>query len=100
VSTSCSKGSAVRECRARGVILLDEVARGAYRLAAFGADDVALARAVIEQYSDLNIGLADASIVVLANAMGTREILTLDERHFRTLRGSGGEAFRLLPRDR
>lgn len=82
------------------VTLLGEVARGAYRLAAFGADDIARARDIIKRYADLGIGLADASIVVLADALGTRDVLTLDERHFRALRRSGGGTFRLLPRDR
>jgi hypothetical protein len=29
----------------------------------------------------------------------TRDLLTLDERHFRALRGAGGKPFRLLPAD-
>jgi uncharacterized protein len=78
--------------------LLDDIAQGAYELAPFGGDDVARARAVID-YGDQDIGLADASIVVLAERHATREILTLDERHFRVLRGPGGIAFRLLPAD-
>ena len=79
--------------------LLDEVARGAYRLAEFGPGRVALARKVIAEYSDLGLGLADASIVVLAESMGVRDLLTLDERHFRAVRGPGGEPFRILPAD-
>ena len=79
--------------------LLDEVASGAYDLASFGSSDVDEARDVIERYSDLGIGLADASIVVLSHRYDTREILTLDERHFRTLAGAGGSPFRILPAD-
>lgn len=79
--------------------LLSEVAREAYRLAAFNASDVDEARAVIEQYADLGIGLADASIVVLSRRYGVVDLLTLDERHFRVLRGPNGVAFRLLPLD-
>jgi predicted nucleic acid-binding protein len=48
----------------------------------------------------LGIGLADASIVVLAARHGVREVLTLDERHFRALRDTRVRAFRLLPADR
>jgi len=51
------------------------------------------------QYADLGVGLADASIVVLAQVLGTRDVLTLDERHFRTLRGPEDQPFRLLPQD-
>ena len=66
--------------------LLEEVPRGAYRLEAFGAVDVDLAKDVIERYADLQIGLADASIVVLAERHSVAEVLTLDERHFRAMR--------------
>jgi uncharacterized protein len=77
--------------------LLDEVARGAYRLEPFGAGDVAAAREVLVRYADLEIGLADASIVVLAERHGVADVLTLDRRHFEALRGPAGRAFRILP---
>ncbi len=77
--------------------LVDEVARGVYRLEPFSADDVAAAGDIMRRYSNLPIGLADASIVVLAERHGTRDVLTLDERHFRTLRAPGGKRFRVLP---
>ncbi len=80
--------------------LLDEVARGVYQLEPFRAHDVAAARDIMRRYSNLAIGLADASIVVLAERHGTRDVLTLDERHFRALRVSGGKRFRMLPADR
>jgi len=78
--------------------LLDEVARGVYRVEPFNAVDVAAARTIMLRYSNLEIGLADASVVVLAERHGTRDVLTLDERHFRALR-AGGKRFRLLPAD-
>ena len=80
--------------------LLDEVARGVYRLEPFGQTDVAAARDVIRRYADLDIGLADASLVVLAGRYDTRDVLTLDERHFRALRTLDRKRFRLLPADR
>jgi hypothetical protein len=81
------------------VALLGEVAAGAYRLETFSADDVNAARSIVERYRDLDIGLADASIVVLADRYAAWDVLTLDERHFRALRGSRGRAFRILPAD-
>jgi predicted nucleic acid-binding protein len=78
---------------------LHEVAAGAYELAAFAAADVAEALAVVEQYRDLRVGLADASLVVLAGRFGTERILTLDERHFRALRTPNGRPFTILPAD-
>ena len=79
--------------------LLHEVTSGAYALTPFLADDVQDASSLIEQYSDLGIGLADASIVVIARRHRTRDVLTLDERHFRTLTGPGERPFRILPAD-
>lgn len=82
------------------IALLDEVGRGAYELAHFSELDVAAASEIIAQYSDLGIGLADASVVILAGERETRDIFTLDERHFRALRAADGRPFRLLPADR
>lgn len=79
--------------------LLDEVVRGAYRLERFAADDVERAGEVMRRYGDLQIGLADASIVVLAERHGVAEVLTLDLRHFQALRIGGRKRFRILPVD-
>ncbi len=79
--------------------LLREIGRGVYRLECLDADDIAAAERVIDRHPRLGIGLADASIVVLAARYGVRDILTLDERHFRVLRPKGGGVFRILPAD-
>lgn len=76
-----------------------QVVRGAYRLESFAADDVARAGEIMRRYGDLQIGLADASIVVLAERHGTSEVLTLDLRHFQTLRIGSRKRFRILPAD-
>lgn len=55
---------------------------------------------VARRYADTGIGLADASLVALADRVGTVDVGTLDERRFRVLRPlSGGPAFRILPAD-
>ncbi len=79
--------------------LLREVSRGAFRIESFSAADVGTALEIIEKYRDQDVGLADASIVVLAHKYGTRDVLTLDERHFRTLRTIDRKKFRVLPAD-
>ena len=79
--------------------LLDAVAIQTYRIEPFDAGDVEEARRVVERYADLDVGLADASLVVLANRYNARDVLTLDERHFRVMRGPRGRPFRLLPAD-
>ena len=53
----------------------------------------------MDRYADLRVGLADASVVVLAMRHRTVDLLCTDERHFRALRGPGGRPFRLLPFD-
>ena len=78
---------------------LDEVARGVYELAPMSAEDVAAARAIVARYRDLDIGIADASVVVLAGRYRTHDVLTLDERHYRPLRHPDGGPFRILPAD-
>jgi predicted nucleic acid-binding protein len=79
--------------------LLQEVSRGAYQLEPFTADDIAAAVAVLERYPILELGLADASLVVIAERHQVSNVLTLDERRFRALRGPDGRRFRVLPAD-
>lgn len=81
------------------VALLGEVGRGTYQLEPFSEADVAEVVGVIERYADFGLGLADASNVVLAQRYDTLDVLTLDERHFRVLRGPRDRPFRLLPAD-
>ncbi|HZQ02945.1 MAG TPA: PIN domain-containing protein [Gaiellaceae bacterium] len=84
--------------RAAQLDLLDEVGRGVYQLERFTAADVREAGEVVARHADLRVGLAGASIVVLARRHGAQDVLTLDERRFRVLQGPQGP-FRLLPAD-
>jgi predicted nucleic acid-binding protein len=77
--------------------VLRELASGAWDLAAFGADDVAAAVDIIDRYADQQIGIADASNVILASRHRTRTIATLDRRHFTVLRPASGGRFTILP---
>lgn len=79
--------------------LLEEVENNAFDLVTFTNEDVGRARSVMDRFQDLAIGLADASIVVIAEKYRTHDILTLDARHFRTLTGIDRRPFRLLPAD-
>lgn len=78
---------------------LEDVARGAYRLVELSPADVDEARGVIAKYRDQELGLADASLVILSRKLETRDILTLDERHFRVVRGWKDRPFRIFPAD-
>ena len=77
--------------------VLKELAGGAWDLPAFGTDDLIGARAVMERSADQDIGVADASNVVLAARFRTRTIVTLDDGHFDVLRPLNGGRFRILP---
>jgi hypothetical protein len=79
--------------------LINEIRRGAYQLEAFSVEDLTHCQRVLEKYRDLGIGVADASVVVLADRHRTVELLCTDEGHFRTVRGTTGKPFRLLPLD-
>lgn len=78
---------------------LEELSSGAYEIAGFDAVDLVRAHAVIERYRDLPLGLADASLVVLADKHNEDAIATLDERHFRVVQSLRGRPFRILPAD-
>ena len=77
--------------------VLAELAGGAWELPCFDAADVRRAAKVIDRYRDLEVGLADASQVVLAERYGSSRVLTLDHRHFGVLRTGRGKPFALLP---
>jgi predicted nucleic acid-binding protein len=79
--------------------LLTEVAAGAYQLESIDTADVAACLDVIGRYRDLALGIADASVVVLAARHATHDLLTLDERHFRAVPALDGQPFRILPAD-
>jgi uncharacterized protein len=72
---------------------------GYFDVASLPHDDVRAAIDLDEQYADLNLGLADCSLVVLAGRFRTHDLLTLDERAFRAVKPLQGGAFRLLPAD-
>ncbi len=53
--------------------------------------------ALVNQYADFPLGGVDASVVVLAERLRTRVIITLDRRHFGAVRSAAGQPFELLP---
>ena len=52
---------------------------------------------LVRKYRDFPLGGTDASVAILADRLGTDLILTLDRRHFGTLRSGRGNPFQLLP---
>jgi predicted nucleic acid-binding protein len=79
------------------VAVLTELTSGAWEHPTFDISDLRRARDLIGRYRDQEIGLTDASLVVLAQRYQTNRILTLDHRHFDVVRTLGGASFELLP---
>lgn len=52
---------------------------------------------LMDEYADLPLGMADASLVALAERHDAREIATLDRRHFSVVRPRHVASFTLLP---
>lgn len=78
---------------------LDDLAAGRFTVAALDAAGHAMVAELERRYADLDAGLADLSVLPLADRYGTRRLLTFDERHFRALRPLSGGTFALLPAD-
>jgi predicted nucleic acid-binding protein len=88
---------ATRRDLAAELAVLTELSGGAWELPEFAAEDLRSARDIVERYGDLEVGLTDASQVVLAARYRTQRILTLDRRHFGVVRTAKGKPFTLLP---
>lgn len=86
--------------RRAGIELLEDVDAGVYTLVSLTNEDYSQAVQVAKQYQDLDLGITDASVVVLAARYRSIDILSVDERRFRAVRPlRGGDTFRLLPHD-
>jgi predicted nucleic acid-binding protein len=78
---------------------LRDVASGRFRVEGLTADEHGTVARLGERYADLDLGLADLSVVILAHRFRTRRLLTFDERDFRAVTPLSGGSFMLLPRD-
>jgi hypothetical protein len=59
--------------------------------------DLGRMRVLMEQYADLPMDFADASLVVLADRLRVFSIFTLDRRDFAAFRPRNAEAFEIFP---
>jgi len=76
--------------------VLHFVASGAIELVELDTPILTRVIALMEQYEDLPMDLADATLVALAELQRTRWVFTLDRRDFSVYR-LGRRTFRLLP---
>ena len=76
---------------------LDWFLRGAATLVPLTMESLARCRRLMDQYRDVPMDFADATLVTLAEETGIRDVFTLDRRGFRAYRTVSREAFRLWP---
>lgn len=76
---------------------LDSVADGTCTLVDLTREDVARMAELVRQFSSFPLGGTDASVVAVAERLGSRETSTLDRRHFPAITQQGGGHFTLLP---
>jgi predicted nucleic acid-binding protein len=79
---------------------LEDLAEGTFQVESMSRTDFGAALRVAHRYGDLELGLADASLVVLAQRFRTRRLVTFDERAFRTVAPLQGGSFTRPPADR
>ena len=78
---------------------LEDLAEGTYIVDCLDRKELRTALEVVGRHRSLRLGLADASLVVLAERYATRRVLTFDERAFRAVSPLQGGAFTILPAD-
>ena len=77
--------------------LRDMVAAGGVTLLSLAIDDFPRIRELIWKYRDLQMDLADASLVRVAEGERLKRVFTLDRRDFQIYRPMGVGRFELLP---
>ncbi|HEX4858389.1 MAG TPA: VapC toxin family PIN domain ribonuclease [Usitatibacteraceae bacterium] len=73
--------------------LLRACEAGEFRIAAQTSDACKRMAALMDKYADLPMDLADASLVVLAEEMGSGRILSTDRRDFKSYRWKNRKPF-------
>jgi hypothetical protein len=79
--------------------LLDDIVEGTYTREPCLDEDLSRARELIRMYREHDIGLVDATILATAERLGAWRILTLDHRHFRTLKLRNRRLMVIVPAD-
>jgi uncharacterized protein len=76
-----------------------DLAAGRFTVACLEREDYSTIGELDARYADLELGLADCALVVVAHRYRTDRIVSFDERHFRAVTPIDGEAFTILPAD-
>jgi predicted nucleic acid-binding protein len=78
---------------------LDSLRSGSFALDHLKPADLHSCYELMERYRDLDLGFVDASVLVVAERLGTRTILTLDHRDFRAVGSNSHGTLILYPAD-
>lgn len=78
---------------------LRDLSEGRYTVVSLEREDYTAVQNLDDRYADLELGLADCAIVILAYRLDTTRIISFDERHFRAVTPLQGGAFTILPAD-
>ena len=79
------------------LMFLEDLLSGAYRAEQPTRDDLARCATLQRKYSDLRLGVVDASVIALIERLDESKVATLDRRHFSFVRPTHTHALRLLP---
>lgn len=85
------------EVRGGGAACADFFLEGAALLVPTTLPSLRRARQLLAQYGDLPMDYADATLVVLAEELGTDLVFTTDRKDFGVYRISGRRRFRVVP---
>jgi uncharacterized protein len=76
---------------------LEDVLAGAYSVQNPTEEDLKRSLELQRNYSDLAVGVVDASILALVERLEEPKVATLDHRHFATMRPRHVQALQLVP---
>ena len=79
------------------VALLGDIESGAYDIVDLAASDYRRVRELCDRYADADIGFVDASVLAVVERLDEPKLVTLDRRHFGTLRPRHVDTLHLLP---
>lgn len=77
--------------------LYASITGGQLEVASLDREDWVRIGELVTTYADLRLGGTDASVITLAERLGTTRIATLNHRHFTVVRPRHASAFELLP---
>lgn len=78
-------------------VFVEDIETGAYRLEDLTAADLKRVAELEAVYSDLDLGMVDASVIAVCEKLGESKVATLDQRHFRAVRPKHCDHLHLLP---